>query len=401
MKSATKIEDIIGLGHTKLGFFKEVQEKMAQLQKSNLALERERRQVQAVLDGIADVIALVSLDFRVRTVNHSYFGTFPNKNPVGDFCYRVFRNQSQPCTDCPLLKAWHKNRIVRQDAIISVDDKNRQFEITASPLRDASNTPTDIILVKRDVTLQKEYQAKYVQAEKMATIGLLAAGVAHEINNPLAAISGFAEGLKRRVGRIEEYLAQGRDIQSDFRENIEIILSECNRCRDIVQGLLTFSPRKKAAFSLVNINDMILVVLRLLRQKLKKRSPDFLGLALDRDLPRIRGIAAELEQVILNLVLNAIDATREKGRITIRSRSENEEWICIDIEDTGCGIAPDDLPRLFEPFFTTKPVGQGIGIGLSTCYNIIRQHGGEILVESQLGAGSVFMIKLPVQGNRQ
>ncbi|MDX9788317.1 MAG: ATP-binding protein [Desulfobacterales bacterium] len=396
MKDLPNIEDLIGIGHTKLGFFKEVQEKISQLRASNLALNRERQQVQAILDGIGDVIALVSLDFTVRAVNHSYHGIFPHSHPADKTCYQIFRNGSSPCKECPLVLARQENRIIRQTAIIRVGEQNRQFEITASPLRDANQIPTDIIIVKRDVTLEKAFQAKFYHAEKMATIGLLAAGVAHEINNPLAAISGFAEGLKRRIAKLEFCTAQGKDIREDFQENINVILTECNRCRDIVQGLLTFSPRKNTEFSPVDINDLVKVVLRLLNRQLKKFSRDYVVLALNEALPEVKGVAAELEQVILNLMLNAMDATREKGQILIRSGFDKENRVFLSLEDTGCGISDEDKPKLFEPFFTTKPVGKGIGIGLSTCYNIIQQHGGEIRVKSKLGKGAVFTVRLPI-----
>jgi len=398
MKRETTIEDLVGLGHTKLGFFKEVQIKIGELRAFNLELETKRQEIQSILDGITDIVADVSLDFRIRTVNQSFFKLFPIANPRNSFCYRTFRNRSRPCRDCPLLEAQRTNRPCRQTVILPLLGKNHQFEITASPLRNAQGSPISILIVKRDVTLEKEYQAKYYHAEKMATIGLLAAGVAHEINNPLAAISGFAEGLKRRLPRLQAALAQAdgfQDLAVDFEEYVATILNECNRCRDIVQGLLTFSPRQNAEYARVDLNQLVEDVLRLLQHKLRRYPPDSIRLALAASSPEARGVAPELKQVVLNLVLNGLDAIRDGGQITLLSAQNGEQEVVLHVVDTGCGIAPEHMAKLFEPFFTTKPAGQGTGVGLSTCYNIIRQHDGEIQVASKSGRGSTFTVRLP------
>ncbi len=395
METDTRLEDLIGLEYTKLGFFKEVQVKISELRASHLEVERNRLEIQAILDGITDVMAVVSLEFQILSVNHVFFDFFEHEHPAGHFCYEVFRKQAQPCSPCPLVTAREENRVCRQMFIYPLKGKNRQFEITASPLRDFRGKPFSILLLKRDVTLEKEYQAKYYQAEKMATIGVLAAGVAHEINNPLTAVSGFAEGLRRRLPRLKERLGEteaDRELWEDFQEYVETILTECNRCRDIVQSLLTFSPRKKPEFSPVNLNGLVREVLKLLRYQLKSYPPDSIHLELDQNIPDVHGIAAELKQVILNLILNALDAIRESGKISVRTCRADNQRVVLSVRDSGCGISPEFMDKLFEPFFTTKTAGTGIG--LSTCYNIIRQHGGEIVVSSEQGKGSVFDVRL-------
>jgi hypothetical protein len=392
----TKIEDLVGLGHTKLGFFKEVQTKIGELQNSNLKVERNRRQVQAILDGIADIVAVISPEYRIRTVNDSFHNYYQNARPLNGFCYQIFRHRDQPCPSCPLRDALRRNCVCRQDAIVTIDGRNRHFAITASPLLDAAGTPGDIIIVKRDVTMEKEYQQKYYHAEKMATIGLLAAGVAHEINNPLAAVLGFAQGLQRRLPQLAQ-LGSDDALAADFREYLNLIQKECRRCADIVQSLLTFSPRKSAEFSRVDLNRLVENVMRLLHHRLKQLPEHMIHLALARDLPAIRGNSAELEQVILNLILNALDAVdATAGEIRLRTAVAGEDRAILEVKDNGIGIEADHMNKLFEPFFTTKPVGQGIGIGLSTCYHIIRAHGGEIKVNSVPGEGAVFTAILPL-----
>lgn len=399
MTRETKMEDLIGLGHTKLGFFKEVQIKIRELQETNLKLDQKRRQVQAIIDGITDVMAVIALDFRIQSVNHVFHATFSHPSPMGEPCHRVFRGQDFPCDDCPMVEALRMNDTCRHTYIYSLNGENRQFEITASLLRDGCGNVENILLLKRDVTVEKAYQAKYYHAEKMATIGLLAAGVAHEINNPLAAISGFSEGLKRRLPMLERRLGNDpadRSLRKDLEEYIQTILAECNRCRDIVQNLLTFSPRSRVVHAPLNLNDLTVDVIKILEHQLKKQLHRAICLDLSPSLPPVCGVVAELKQVVINLVLNALDAVQEKGTILVRTIQEGEAWVVLRIEDTGCGIHPRDLGKLFEPFFTTKPVGKGIGIGLSTCYNIIQQHKGEIVVKSRVGEGSIFEVRLPL-----
>jgi signal transduction histidine kinase len=393
MKTKPSIEDLIGLGHTKLGFFKEVQIKMGELRKFNRELERERQHVQTILDGITEIVAVISPDYRIRSVNHSFFDIYPNKAPVDGYCYDIFRGRSEPCEECVLREALAHNRVIRQNAIFPVDGLNRHFTITASPMRNPEGLPTDILVVKRDDTLEKKFQAKYYHAEKMATIGLLAAGVAHEINNPLTSIQGFAEGLQRRMAGLAAHIDE--PLRSDFEEYLAIIRNECQRCSGIVRSLLTFSPRKNVEYAPIDLNILVRNVLRILHHKLKPYPDELIDMRLQAELPSVRGNAAELEQVILNLIFNALDAVAENGIISIGTRGTNNHWVQLEIEDNGCGIASEHLPKLFEPFFTTKPVGEGIGIGLSTCYHIIEAHGGHIKVDSVPQEGSRFTVRLP------
>lgn len=396
MRPQTTLEDLIGIEYAKLGFFREVQEKIAELQASNQELEGRRRQIQAILDGITDVMAVLSLDLKILSVNKVFFEVYSEPDPLGRFCYQVFRGADKPCLSCPVMTARDSNRVCRELAIypVPVDGQNRHFQLTASPLRDSEGNPSQILLLVRDVTLEHEYQAKYYQAQTMATIGVLAAGVGHEINNPLTAISGFAEGLNRRLPKLENLVDDA--LRDDFKEYIGTILKECERCREIVQSLLTFSRRKSSDRVPVDINSLVGDTIKLLRNHLKKFPEGHIRLDFDESLPLIQGDPSQLKQVVLNLVLNALDATSDKGSIIVKTYLLNEGWAGIAFEDSGLGIPAQNLSKLFEPFFTTKPVGKGIGIGLSTCYNIVHSHGGEIVVCSEEGQGSTFLVRLPI-----
>ncbi len=394
----TNLRDIIGSDYTKLGFFREVQEKMAELRTYNIELEEKKQEIQDILNGIMDVLAVISPDYHIIYVNKVFHDYFDIVRPQGLYCYDVFRGRDEPCPECPLRMALKTGKPERTSYIDPRNDRTTHFEMVASPMFDDKGRVRTVLVSKRDVTLEKEYQAKYYQAEKMATIGLLSAGVAHEINNPLAAISGFSEALKRRIPLLATLIGNGTDaaILQDFEEYTSIIVEECNRCRDIVSNLLSFSSQKSCKFSQMDLNSLVTDSLKILHHQIKQHP----GIALVQELHpepvKIQRAQGELKQVLLNLVLNAMDAMDSQGTITIRTCLDNGDHAALIVEDTGQGIPPANLNKLFIPFFTTKTKGHSIGIGLSICYNIIKNHDGEIHVCSEVGKGSIFRVMLPM-----
>lgn len=401
MQKPTTLDDIIGLEYTKLGFFGEVKKNMAKLQVTNLKLERKQRKLEAIFDGISDLMTIISSNFTIISANQLFSTFFGHEHPVGHFCYEIIKKQDKPCLNCPIVKARESNMVCRETIFLDIKSKHLQFDVTVSPLKNSRKRPFHFLLLMRDVTEVKEYQSKYNYAKKMATVGTLAAGVAHEINNPLTSISGFTEGLKRRLPMLEQTLSdteENRALMEDFTEYIDTILAECNRCRDIVQGLLTFSPRKKVAFMLLNLKQLIIDVLKLLHYRFKQNPSVSITFKSEKALPPIMGNAAELKQVVLNLICNALDAVSENGTGTLQLfLTKEENGVVFSIQDNGCGIEPENMDRIFDPFFTTKPVGQGIGIGLATCYNIIHQHNGDISVKNRKSGGTIFTVTLPCQ----
>jgi signal transduction histidine kinase len=262
-------------------------------------------------------------------------------------------------------------------------------------------------------------QAQIIQSEKMASLGQLAAGVAHELNNPAGFIYGNMEildecirGLTRlltfyesvplapdvaaRARRIkdevdyEHALADLRTITTDCREGAE-------RIRDVVQNLRTFSRLDEAEFKKVDIHEGLESTLRLLS---RHYGADRVRLVRDYgELPAVDCFAGRLNQVWLNLLVNAAQATREGGEVSIRTRREGPMAV-VQIKDNGHGIAPENLKRIFDPFFTTKPVGEGTGLGLSVTYSIVERHGGTITVESTQGHGTTFNVSIPIDAPR-
>jgi len=231
----------------------------------------------------------------------------------------------------------------------------------------------------------RQMQAHLIQQEKLASLGKLAAGIAHEINNPLGGILIYSHLL----------LEDSRKEDPQY-QNLEKIVKETTRCRDIVKGLLQFARPKEPDVTQIDVNAILDNALSLLESQaifqnvtIKKRYQD--------DLPPVVADRSQLQQVFINIILNAADAMNGKGTLTLKTTiSEGKPFINISISDTGHGIKKEDKSRLFEPFFTTKEAGAGTGLGLAICYSIIQKHGGTIEVESEVGKGSTFTVKLPL-----
>ncbi len=393
-RTQTTIKDLIGIEDIKLGFFQEAQAKMEELKASNRKLEEKRQEVEAILDAIVDVLIVLSDDLRILSVNNVYHQLFADSQPEGKFCHQVFHRQDQPCVQCPVMTALQKRSVCRGQGIKQARDMNRSFDLVASPMSQGRGEPSKVLLFMRDVTREKEYQLQFMQAEKMATVGVLAAGVAHEINNPLTSILGFTDGLKRRLPRLEDKVET--EVLEDMREYVQTIRQEGQRCQEIVQNLLTFSRPKNSPFGQVNLRRLVTDCLKIIHYRLKKCPQVSVQLNMDSDLPFVHGDEAQLKQVVLNLLTNALDALSGQGVLRILVKREPDSMVSLEVEDSGPGISPEYLERVFDPFFTTKPVGEGTGIGLSTCYNIVQAHSGRIYVCSEPEKGSSFRILIPM-----
>lgn len=239
------------------------------------------------------------------------------------------------------------------------------------------------------VRLQRELedaQRQVVQAEKIASLGRLAAGVAHEINNPLAGILIYAEALLKEIGD-----------RAQWREDLQEIVNQTLRCKQIVTRLLEFSRQSLGQRVLFDLNEIIGRSVDLLARQSLFHDVQIV-LDLEREIPLVVGDPGELQQVCTNLMINAADAMLGRGRLDVKSRSMPEtEEVILEFADTGPGVAPEVREKIFEPFFTTKAPGSGTGLGLSVVYGIIQRHNGTIEVTSPPGGGATFVIKLPLQ----
>jgi two-component system, NtrC family, sensor kinase len=263
-----------------------------------------------------------------------------------------------------------------------------QFSVSLSPMRDEQGDITSVVVVMTDITDAAELQAQLMHTEKMAALGQLVSGVAHEVNNPLAAIVGFTD-----------LLLENPEIPADARQELRVILSEAQRTREIVQNLLRFARHMPAQREPVQINTLLEHVLKLRAYDCSNHGIEIIE-SYQQDLPLLAADPHQLQQVFLNILNNAYDAIRDvgrPGRIEV-STTARDGQIEIQLRDNGTGISHPE--RMFDPFFTTKEVGKGTGLGLSICYGIVRAHQGEIVGENHAdGIGCTFTVRLPIATN--
>jgi two-component system NtrC family sensor kinase len=237
----------------------------------------------------------------------------------------------------------------------------------------------------------KVLEEKLIQAEKLATVGQLSAGFAHEVNNILCSIGGYAQFVQQKISK--KHQAE----MSDIREDIEIIISQSDWATQLMQNLLGFSRNNKNEESFVNVTSLIDRVISFITYKLRNLNIEIIK-AYEPDLPDVFVDPNKLEQVFLNFVVNAMHAMPQGGKIKITVRfvgSGGEGFVIIDFTDTGCGIPEENLRKIFDPFFTTKERGVGTGLGLFICRRIIENYQGRIDLASKVGEGTTFTIKLP------
>jgi two-component system NtrC family sensor kinase len=245
--------------------------------------------------------------------------------------------------------------------------------------------------LQRTFETLKATQAQLIQSEKLSAVGEFVSGVAHELNNPLTSVIGFAELLNEV------------DLHPKHRSYLHYIVKSTERCHKIVQGLLSFARQHPPERTLLNVNELISGVLEILAYEMRTSNIE-VRREFDSNLPRILGDSHQFQQVILNILNNArqaIEGHQPNGFIRIATEKNSEGDVRITIEDNGPGIPAEHLPKVFDPFFTTKPVGKGTGLGLSLCYGIVREHGGTISVHSLPGKGATFMIEVPPRDNAE
>ena len=282
-----------------------------------------------------------------------------------------------------LNKPWNDSQLVAtiRTCLEQLDlaECNRNYEVELAQRNE------ELILANRDLEKKVEQRTQaLIQAEKMAALGRMAGGVAHEVNNPLGGILAFVQVLLRDKGSYDQKTV----------EALETIEACAQRCKRVVGDLLSFSRNSLGEEKVeVDLNQVARSAWALARLHPKAKSID-VHLELSEPLPWVRGRTGQLEQVLINLLQNAFQASATGQPVVLRTRRENRV-VVAEVEDQGEGIKESILARIFEPFFTTKPVGEGTGLGLFICYGIVKEHGGKISVESQVGKGSRFRLHFP------
>ncbi|MDH4261345.1 MAG: ATP-binding protein, partial [Gammaproteobacteria bacterium] len=261
--------------------------------------------------------------------------------------------------------------------------QERLVNLAIAPLVTRDQQQIGRLIIFDDVTERAELEQRLVQNDKLSSIGLLAAGVAHEVNTPLAVISSYAQMLTKQIS--------GDDPKSKL---LDKIAKQTFRASEIVNSLLNFSRTSKTEFEEVDLNRTVRETLSLIEHQLEKTGVR-VEFQAEAGLPAIKGNSGKLQQVFLNLFLNARDAMQNGGVLTITTSSDDSH-ARVTVSDSGKGIEPEHLSRIYDPFFTTKGMQKGTGLGLAVTYGIVREHGGHIEADSQPGEGSTFSLDFPL-----
>ncbi|MCF6179980.1 MAG: PAS domain-containing protein, partial [Geopsychrobacter sp.] len=361
---------------------------------AEVELRNKTNELQTIFDSIGDGITVYDHEGRIQHQNLISPQLFPPGTLLNKSCQDIFHPDSPSMPQvCPVERALKGERVDSSLIIEREGQKNYHLEVTATPIKDTLGEKNRALVFFRDVTEKRLQELHLIQSEKMSSIGVLATGIAHEINNPLTSVAGFAEALQRRLREAPDLKSDER--LADFPHYLEVIVRESYRCKGIIDNLLSFGRKSDGLSVQVDINMALVEILELL-----KHQPNYqkvkIETILQPGLPPVLADPSGLRQVFMNLLVNACQAFDESGLIEVTTEISDTKMIAISIRDNGRGMAPNILERIWEPFFTTKEVGKGVGLGLALTYNTVKRYGGEILLESRVGEGSLFTVLLPI-----
>ena len=387
--------DFKGIGFSKIGHFKEVQSKIKELETLNIELARRHNRLEAIFNSMNDGLTILDKNLNIVFANQVQKNMFPDISLVGNQCFKAYFRKGQICRNCPALSTLETKEILQGETLVkSGEYAGRYFEWTTSPIKGPSDKVEEIIYLMRDVTQRKEYEHKLMQADRLAAIGFLAAGIAHEINNPLTSIAGFTEGLIKRFKNIHAPI-DANAIRS-FQEYLDIIQSEAYRCKDIIQNLQEFSRNTGDDFEIIPIERIIEDTISLFRQHAKDSGIKMtFKNHLSYGLNTIWGKETQLKHLFLNLFNRAFKTIEKRGTLNLISsnRGNSIEFV---MEYNGDGQPQRCSGSIFNPSPIYESKNETYAIDLSICYSIVKHHRGEI----QFGADNIhnnrFIIKFPV-----
>jgi PAS domain S-box-containing protein len=419
------ITTLVASGATIITYKKNIKaEEKAKHFENQRRLEREieisKDFLENIIENTKTNLMVIDKDLTVRTVNTAQARTLgrPKKEIIGRPLFSLFPDNLPPYEGIPIEAIFQKALTgrsfeIRDYRITGIQEIPLYLAMNISPLLIDGRTP-GILITSNDVTKRveleealKQYteeledkvdkgtatarvlEQQVLHSEKLASLGRLAAGVAHEIGNPLTSISTFAQLLREMT-------------TDEFTQNsLDIINNHIQRITEIVRRMSTFSRADSLNIKNIQINDVVNSTLDLMRLDKRMKSTIEIGVALDPDLPKTMIDEGQMSQVFINIILNALDAMSDGGKLTVTTRhgkdDQERDAIMIGFADTGIGIGKNELEKIFDPFYTTKEVGKGTGLGLSVSYNIVKRFKGDIKVESEPGKGTVFTIILPVE----
>lgn len=362
-------------------------------------LRLSKLRLQTLFKAIPDTVAVIDANHNIVMANRNSIG---NKGK----CYKKIFNQTKVCEDCHISKVFNEKSSVKLERMID----NEYYLINAYPIYDSNNQVIGALEFSRVITKEKNMEQQLLQADKLASLGQLVSGIAHEINNPNTFIKGnlmiIQEALSDMLPIIDRAFESDPSLKiarlnyEIFRQSIPVLVDDmvqgANRIKGIVDGLRKFAKKDEGLLNeQVNVNNIIESCLRLVDNQIKRTSD--VNVEFDPDLPEVIGNSQKLQQVVVNVLINASQAIdKPKGNIMVETYRENAEEIVVKISDNGKGMDEKTLKQIFDPFFTSKRHHGGTGLGLSIAYGIIKEHKGRIDVESKPGLGTTFYIHLPV-----
>lgn len=362
-------------------------------------LRLSKLRLQTLFKAIPDTVAVIDANHNIVMANRNSIG---NKGK----CYKKIFNQTKVCEDCHISKVFNEKSSVKLERMID----NEYYLINAYPIYDSNNQVIGALEFSRVITKEKNMEQQLLQADKLASLGQLVSGIAHEINNPNTFIKGnliiIQEALSDMLPIIDRAFESDPSLKiarlnyEIFRQSIPVLVDDmvqgANRIKGIVDGLRKFAKKDEGLLNeQVNVNNIIESCLRLVDNQIKRTSD--VNVEFDPDLPEVIGNSQKLQQVVVNVLINASQAIdKPKGNIMVETYRQNAEEIVVKISDNGKGMDEKTLKQIFDPFFTSKRHHGGTGLGLSIAYGIIKEHKGRIDVESKPGLGTTFYIHLPV-----
>ena len=359
-------------------------------------IEELKRQWMSTIDALVDPLMMVHPNYTIYKANLAMakVAKLDIKDIIGKKCYEVFANRTSPCTNCKMKLSSITKKPLQYE--LSHIRDNQFFEVSSQPLMNNSGEVDGIVQVYRDRTEARKLREQLFQSEKLSSIGLLAGGIAHELNNPLGGAMIFSEMLLKQLD----------PKTPEYQDALEI-KKATERCKNIVSGLLDFAranPMKKnQKLTKMKATDAVADAVKFaqMAQDGKQYHIDYQWIS---EEPFVLADKNKLIQVFLNLIQNAFQAMDQGGSLKLKNKITQDNktsWLVTEIEDTGPGIAKKQQGKIFDPFFTTKEPGEGTGLGLAVVYGIMKELNGTIEFESELGEGSTFKVSLPIESTQE
>lgn len=359
------------------------------------ALIRAKREWEQAFDAIVDPILILDSEGCIRRANLAFCRALDRGfDDVIASHYSTLLGRPNSGLDDPIAKALVSRLPLVQET--EFENLPGVQQVTASPLSDEEAASIGLVVILKNVTKHKEQQARQELAHRLADVGRLAGGVAHEISTPLASIALRAESLLKKTANSELLGVEGF---RDFPRFLKTIEEETFRCKWIIGALLEFARTRPPETMLCDLNALAEKAVALVSDQMRAKQVA-VSLRKTPSLPLIYVDAAQILEALIALLLNANDATQHGGSVAIEIRLEKTDRVRLTVGDDGVGIPPGDLDKIFTPFFTTKPMGHGTGLGLSICDGIVRAHEGEIQVESRPGQGTRVSLLFPISRTR-